>query len=77
MSKNKNDFGISTFFIGVYIMILMNFIRSFYWCLPILLIWNKIIVKLTDFSSMTYWNSYWICVVAMSLVYASISIKSK
>ncbi len=77
MEKNKYDFDemIRSLFLGIYTMIIATLVRSFYWCIPLLVVWNRIIVGLTGFADMTYWKSYWVCVVVMSITYASVSLK--
>lgn len=79
MNRFNSDFlsALITLAAGVYIIVVLAFIRAFYWCLPILLVWNKIIVGLTGFSPMTYWNAYWTCLVFMTVISASVAVKSK
>lgn len=56
MSKNKS---VSLIFLIIIICILI-------WCIGPLLImvgWNNIIVKLTGFNPMTYWDGFWIYII--------------
>lgn len=65
------------FFAAVYIRIIVYFVRAFLWAIPIMLVWNKIIVGLATVNPMTYWNAYWICIVIMALLSANAAINIK
>lgn len=65
------------FFAAVYIRIIVCFVRAFLWAVPIMLVWNKIIVGLATVNPMTYWNAYWICIVVMALLSANAAINIK
>ena len=62
------------FLVAVYIRISVCFIRAFLWAVPFFLIWNKIIVFLTGFQQMRYFQAYWICLVMMAFISATGSV---
>jgi len=70
MDNWKNDLftDVSELFILLYKIVLLSAFRSIWWCLPILGIWNKIIVNLTGFGHMGYWQAYFICLTFMAMM---------
>ncbi len=58
----------------IYMRVILCFIRAFVWAIPIWLGWNKIIVQLTGFSHMSYFQAYWICVIFMTTISAIFAI---
>ena len=70
MDSKKNDIltDLSELFILIYRTFVLALFRSIWWCLPMLTIWNRIIVNLTGFGHMAYWEAYFICLVIMTML---------
>lgn len=51
-----------------FLRIIICFVRSFLWAIPIYIIWNKIIIDIITAETITYWQSYWVCVILISLL---------
>lgn len=63
-------------FTRVYLQVMVCFIRSFIWAIPVKILWNNVIAHACGFECLTYWNSYWICVMVMSMFTAMISTRT-
>ena len=65
---------LATMFILICLRVAICFIRSFPWAVPIWLGWNKILVRLTGFSEMRYFQAYWICFILMAFFSAMLAV---
>jgi len=75
MDNKKNDIPtndilteIAELFILIYRIFVLSLFRSIWWCVPVLAIWNRIIVNLTGFGHMRYWEAYVICLTVMMML---------
>ena len=60
-----------------YVKAIICMFRSLYLCVPVMLVWNRVISEAAGTGKVSYWGAYWICSVFMYLISSPSSVISK